>query len=155
MASRLSRVELFAATRRDARSGMSGRELQRTHQVGWRTIQAALESAWPAPRAPYPPRPSKLDPFKPVIDDILIADLDAPRKQRHKVTRIFDRLCSEHQMADISYPVVRAYVAKRRPEIRAEHGRSDLAALFPRPTSPAGRPKWISEKSAFACAENW
>ncbi|WAC91130.1 hypothetical protein [Mycobacterium sp. Aquia_213] len=37
-----SRVEQFAAIRRDARAGMSGRELQRHHGVGWRTVQAAL-----------------------------------------------------------------------------------------------------------------
>jgi hypothetical protein len=45
----------------------------------------ALESAWPEPRKKLPPRASKLDPFKPVIDAILLADLDAPRKQRHTV----------------------------------------------------------------------
>ena len=31
-----SRIELYAAIRRDARSGMSGRELQCIHAVGWR-----------------------------------------------------------------------------------------------------------------------
>lgn len=36
----------------------------------------------PAPRAPYPPRPSRLDPFTRVFDATLIADLDAPRKQQ-------------------------------------------------------------------------
>jgi hypothetical protein len=40
---------------------------------------------------------SKLDPFKVVIDEILIADLDAPRKQRHTVTRIFDRPYDMHR----------------------------------------------------------
>ncbi len=110
---------------------MSGKELQRRHGVGWRTVQAALASAWPAQRAPYPPRASKLDPFKPAIDQILVADLDAPRKQRHTITRIFDRLCAEHGMADVSYPVVRAYVARRRPEIRTEHGRADTSAFIP------------------------
>ncbi|WP_164478719.1 hypothetical protein [Mycolicibacterium stellerae] len=108
-----SRVELYAAIRRDAREGMSGRELQRSHGLGWRTVQAALGSAWPAQRAPYPTRASKLDPFKPIIDLILVADLDAPRKQRHTITRIFDRLCREHDMTDVSYPVVRAYVQER------------------------------------------
>jgi hypothetical protein len=78
-----SRVEMYAAIRRDARVGMSGRELQRHHGVGWRTAQAALASAWPGQRAPYPPRASKLDPFKLLTDQILVADLDAPRKQRH------------------------------------------------------------------------
>jgi hypothetical protein len=58
---------------------------------------------------------SKLDPFKLVIDGILRADLDAPRKQRHTVRRIFDRLITEHAMVDVSYQVVRAYVAVRGP----------------------------------------
>lgn len=131
-----SRVEQFAAIRRDARAGISGRELQRRHGVGWRTVQAALASAWPAQRAPYPPRVSKLDPFKPVIDQILVADLDAPRKQRHTITRIFDRLCAEHGMTEVSYPVVRAYVARRRPEIRVEHGRADTSAFIPQTHLP-------------------
>ena len=136
MPHRQSRVELFAAIRRDARAGMSERELQRVHHVGWRTVKAALDSAWPAPRAPYPTRGSKLDPFKPVIDGILVADLDAPRKQRHTATRIFARLIDEQGMTDISYPVVRAYVARRKPEIRIEQGRGDPGGFVPQTHLP-------------------
>lgn len=131
-----SRVELFAAIRRDARAGMSQRELERTYRVGWRTVQTALGSAWPAPRAAYPVRASKLDRFKPVIDDILVADLDAPRKQRHTVTRIFARLVDEHQMVDVSYPLVRAYVALRKPQIRAERGRAEPGVFVPQTHLP-------------------
>jgi transposase len=79
----ISKVDLCAAIRRDSRAGLSVRGLARKYQVSRRTVRSALSSAWPAPRKPLPPRPSKLDPFKPVIDDILRADLDAPRKQRH------------------------------------------------------------------------
>jgi hypothetical protein len=57
-----------------------------------------------------------------VIDEILKADLDAPRKQRHTVTRIWQRLIDEHQMAGVSYPGVRAYVAGRKPQIRVLGG---------------------------------
>ncbi|WP_435864652.1 IS21 family transposase [Streptomyces phaeochromogenes] len=91
--------------------------------MGWRTVQRALSSAWPQSREPYAPRRSKLDPFKPVIDQMLLADLDAPREQRHTVVRIYRRLINEHAMDDVSYQVVRAYVAKRKPEIRVEAGR--------------------------------
>jgi len=83
-------------------------------------VRSALTSAWPPPRKPMPPRPSKLDAFKPIIDDILRADLDAPRKQRHTVRRIHHRLLDEHGMADVSYQVVRTYVVDRKPKIRAE-----------------------------------
>jgi transposase len=82
-----SRVELFAAIRRDARAGMSGRAIERKHGVGCRTVAQALGSAWPQRRNDYASRPSKLDPFKAPVDEILRADLEAPRKQRHTVTR--------------------------------------------------------------------
>ncbi|WP_433225555.1 IS21 family transposase [Microtetraspora malaysiensis] len=118
-----SKVELYAAIRRDARAGMSGRAIEKKYRVGRRTIVKAMASAWPEPRKQLPPRASKLDPFKPAIDEILRADLDAPRKQRHTVTRIWHRLIDEHGMTDVSYPVVRAYAAERKPQIRAEAGR--------------------------------
>jgi transposase len=86
-----SKVELYAAIRRDARAGMSGRAIEKKYRVGRRTIVSALSSAWPEPRKQLPPRASKLDPFKPAVDEILKADLDAPRKQRHTVTRIYYR----------------------------------------------------------------
>jgi hypothetical protein len=83
---RESKVELYAAIRRDSRAGLSIREIARKHRVGNHTIAAALKSAWPAPRKPYPKRSPKLDPFKPAIDVMLRSDLDAPKKQRHTVT---------------------------------------------------------------------
>ncbi|MFF4490533.1 hypothetical protein ACFY0F_29330 [Streptomyces sp. NPDC001544] len=103
----MSKVELYAAIRRDHRAGMTMRELERKYNVAWRTVRKALDLAWPEPRKP---RPSALDPYKAVIDGILRADLDAPRKQRHTVTRIFHRLVEEHG-ADVSYAMVRRYVA--------------------------------------------
>lgn len=38
----VSKVELYAAIRRDARAGMSGRALERKYRVGRRTIIKAL-----------------------------------------------------------------------------------------------------------------
>jgi hypothetical protein len=108
----------------------------RKYQVSRRTVRSALTSAWPAPRKPMPPRPSKLDAFKPVIDDILRADLDAPRKQRHTVKRIYDRLIAEQDMHDVSYAVVRAYAADRKPKIRVEAGRGPVNVFFPQTHRP-------------------
>jgi transposase len=98
-----SKVALYAAIRRDAHEGMSGRAIERKHGVSRRTVLKALASVWPEPRKKLPPRPSKLDSYKPVIDAILLADLDAPRKQRHTVKRIFDRLIDEQGMTGVSY----------------------------------------------------
>ncbi|WP_261720544.1 IS21 family transposase [Streptomyces sp. FZ201] len=132
----MSKVELYAAIRRDHRAGMTMRELERKYNVAWRTVRKALNSAWPEPRKPLPPRPSALDPYKAVIDGILRADLDAPRKQRHTVTRIFHRLVEEHG-ADVSYPMVRRYVADRKPQIAVEAGKAPIEAFVPQ-THPPG-----------------
>jgi transposase len=132
----MSKVDLYAAIRRDSRAGMSARAIAQNYKVSRRTVRAALTSAWPEPRKPMPPRASKLDPFKPVIDEILRADLDAPRKQRHTVKRIYDRLMDEHGMRDVSYPVVRAYVADRKPQIRVEAGRGPVNVFIPQTHQP-------------------
>lgn len=131
-----SKVELYAAIRRDSRAGMSARAMEKKYRVGRRTIVKALDSAWPEPRKPLPRRPSGLDPFKPVIDEILRADLDAPRKQRHTATRIWHRLMDEHQMAGVSYWVVRHYVAQRKPQIWALAGRGPAEVFIPQTHRP-------------------
>jgi Transposase and inactivated derivatives len=119
-----SKVELFAAIRRDSRmEGLSVRALARRHGVHRRTVREALSSAWPRPRKKLPPRRSRLDPFKPAIDAMLRSDLDAPRKQQHTGKRIFDRLVAEHEMEGVSYSTVTDYVSWRRGEIRREAGR--------------------------------
>ncbi|MFI7065141.1 hypothetical protein ACIBL3_29395 [Kribbella sp. NPDC050124] len=136
MPPRQSKVELYAVLRRDSRAGLSNRALERKYSVGWRTVRQALSSAWPPPRQPYAPRRSRLDPFKAVIDEILLADLDAPRKQRHTATRIYHRLIDEHALVDVSYQVVRGYVAKRRPEIRIEAGHGPAQVFVPQSHLP-------------------
>jgi transposase len=131
-----SKVELYAAIRRDSRAGMSGRALEHKYGVGRRTVAKALASAWPEPRKPLPPRATRLDAYLPVIDQMLRVDLDAPRKQRHTVKRIFDRLVAEHGAVGVSYGMVRGYVARRRPEIRIEAGRGPPDAFIPQSHLP-------------------
>lgn len=67
--------------------------------------------------SPEPPvilsKPSKLDPFKPVIDEWLEEDKKHWRKQHHTAQRVFDRLVAE-QGYDGSYNLVQRYMKKRR-----------------------------------------
>jgi len=133
----LSKVELYAAIRHDARvEGLSSRALSAKYGVGRRTVALALESVWPAPRKQLPPRISRLDPFKATIDGILREDLDVPRKQRHTVKRVFDRLIDEHDARGVTYSMVRAYIFQRRPEIRVEEGRVPPQAFVPQTHRP-------------------
>jgi len=133
----MSRVELYAAIRRDSREdGLSSRDLAGKYRVGRRTVALALSSAWPEPRKKLPPRKSRLDRHKEAIDRMLRADLDAPRKQRHTTKRIFDRLTAGHDGDGISYPMVRAYVAGRKPEIWVEAGRGPPQVSIPQVHRP-------------------
>jgi transposase len=132
----MSKVELYAAIRRDHRDGMTMREISRKYNVSWRTIRKAVASVWPEPRKKLPPRATALDPYKATVDGILRADLDAPRKQRHTVTRIFHRLVEEHG-AEVSYQQVRRYVADRKPQILVESGKAPIEAFVPQTHQPA------------------
>lgn len=133
---------------------MSVRAIAGKYQVSRRTVRAALASAWPQPRKAMPPRASKLDDFKPIIDEIPRADLDAPRKQRHTVTRIYDRLIAEHHMQDVSYTVVRRYVADRKPKIRVEAGCSPVNVFLPQSHRRAKKRRSTSARLRSTCAAN-
>ncbi|MFE5541968.1 IS21 family transposase [Streptomyces sp. NPDC056519] len=130
-----SRVDLYAAIRRDAKAGSSLRALMRKYGVGYETVQKALISAVPEPRKKMEPRETRLDRYKALIDGILTADLTAPRKQRHTVKRIYDRLLDEHG-ADVSYQMVRGYVAARRQEIRLQAGKGVADVFVPQTHRP-------------------
>ena len=67
--------------------------------------------------SPVPPvvqtQPSKLDPFKPVIQEWLDADKKHWRKQHHTAQRIYERLVEEQGYTG-SYSVVQRYLKKCR-----------------------------------------
>jgi transposase len=116
-----SRVELFEQIRRDRRlEQLSIRELAERHGVHRRTVRQALASAMPPPRKAYPPRARPaIEPWVAVIDGWLIADRDAPRKQRHTARRVWQRLVAEHH-ATLAEVTVSRYVARRRVELGRE-----------------------------------
>ncbi|GAA1836508.1 IS21 family transposase [Agromyces salentinus] len=119
-----SRVDVFARIRRDARiEGLGIRALARRHGVGRQTVRQALASPEPPPKKTRVRTAPRLDRFKPLIDAMLREDLDAPRKQKHTATRVFDRLIAEHGATELSYSTVRNYVRTRRPQIDAASGR--------------------------------
>jgi transposase len=129
-----SRVELFEAIRRDARvEGLSIRELAERHQVHRRTVRQALDAALPPLRKTYPARRCPaIDPWRVVIDEWLVADKDAPRKQRHTARRVWQRLVAEHG-ATCSEITVSRYVTRRRVEL----GVVDIEVCIPQ-THPPG-----------------
>jgi transposase len=131
-----TRVDQFAVIRFDYHAGMSKRAIARKHGVHRRTVNQALDSQWPSERKTPVRSAPKLDAFKPVIDQWLRADLDAPPKQRHTARRVFQRLCDERGMVGVSESTVRAWVAKRKPQIWAERHQLPAEVFVPQAYEP-------------------
>ena len=108
-------VELYARVRRAVMvDGMSLREASRVFNLHRDTVRKMLAySAPPGYRRQNEPRRPRIGPFTGVIDAILEADSQVPRKQRHTAKRIFDRLRDEHGF-DGQYTIVKDYVRERR-----------------------------------------
>jgi transposase len=127
-------VEQFEQIRRDReREDLSLRALAERHGVHRRSVRAALQSPLPpAKRVPVARPAPKLGAYRELIDAWLIADLDAPRKQRHTSKRIWRRLVDEHG-ADVAETTVRDHVRKRRRELG--HAAGDV--FVPQVNAPA------------------
>ena len=107
-------VEDFAKIRRASRDGMSIRAIARQFGHSRRSIRKALAQAEPKPYTRAEPyRAPKLGPFTAVIDAILAADVEAPRKQQHTAAQVFRRLQAEHGYPG-GYDQVRRYVQRHR-----------------------------------------
>lgn len=76
--------------------GLSQREAAGRFGIDRRTVKKMLSyAAPPGYRRLQPVRRPKLEGSTGIIDAILVADRDVPRKQRHTAQRIFERLRDE------------------------------------------------------------
>jgi len=100
--------------------GKSLREIAKLTQKDFRTVRKyAYQDNW------NPPVKIKLDPetfpvvgeYIPIIDEWLEQDEKEPRKQRHTVKRIYERLRDEHNYKG-SYGSVKRYVAIKKVEMK-------------------------------------
>src|SRR5512144_2709937 len=95
--------------------GQSKRSACREFDIHWDTLQKILHHPEPPGYHRTAPRPRpKLDPFLPVIHQILDDDKEAPKKQRHTAKRIFERLRDEYGYRGGSTVVKDAVRAWRR-----------------------------------------
>lgn len=108
-------VELYGKIRKACIvEGMSRREAACRFGIDRRTVSKMLEhSVPPGYRREKPARRPKLGPFLGIIKQILKDDKDRPKKQRHTVKRIFERLRDEYGY-DGGLTVVKDYVREQR-----------------------------------------
>ena len=91
-------MEFWAEVRRRVLTNeLSKRAACRKYDLSWHTLKKILaHEEPPGYRRKQPRRKPKLEPFLPIIHEILEQDGHAPRKQRHTAWRIFQRLRDEH-----------------------------------------------------------
>jgi transposase len=107
---------LWAEIRRRVSAGeLSIRQAAAHYHLNFRTVQKIVQQSQPpAGQTRHHPRPKPvLDPFLPIIEQILQQDQNAPPKQRHTARRIFDRLKNEYGYSG-SQSIVRDAVAQLR-----------------------------------------
>ena len=92
-----SDMEQWIEIRRRVLNGeLSKRAACAEYGIHWDTLKKILTHSEPPGYRLKKPRRSKLEPFLPVIHEILESDRHVYRKQRHTGQRIFDRLREEH-----------------------------------------------------------
>ncbi len=108
-------MEQWTEVRRRVLTGeLSKRAACREYQLSWYTLAKMLaHDEPPGYQQKQPRKKPKLEPFLPIIHEILEADKRAPKKQRHTATRIFQRLKDEHDY-DGGYTSVRRAVQEWR-----------------------------------------
>ena len=91
-------MEKWAEIRRRVLSDeISKRAACAEYEIHWDTLQKILMHVEPPGYRRTKPRRSKLEPFLPIIHEILLSDRKVHRKQRHTAKRIFERLRDEHE----------------------------------------------------------
>ena len=108
-------VDLYAKVRRAVMvEGTSERAAARQFGIDRKTVSKMLKHAVPPGyQRKEPPVSPKLGPFVGIIHQILQADREVLKKQRHTAQRMCERLRDEHGYPG-GYTVVREFVAKER-----------------------------------------
>lgn len=113
--------------------GISIREIMRRTGYHYETVKKYLDMEdFNQPLHPPKDSTSLLDPLKPVIDQWLLDDLKAPRKQRHTAKRVFERLQYEYpQILEVKLRTVQYYVSQKKKEFFQSQQKAYLPLYHP------------------------
>jgi hypothetical protein len=111
-------------------------------------VREAITNAVPPPRKAMPRERPKLGPAAAFIDEVLQADREAPRKQRHTAHRIWVRLRQEMSAVGLAESTVREYVRKRKREL----GLTGERRSSRRAIGGGRRPRWTGMKGGRSWA---
>jgi len=100
-------------------------DIARETGLSWHTVQKYIDMDdfnTPAPvPVTVPNACPKLEPYKPLIDQWLQEDRNAPRKQRHTAKRVYERLKQETEDFNCSYRLVADYVKGKKKQMHLDN----------------------------------
>ena len=112
--------------------GLNMAEVAEKVGCDWRTVKKYVDQEDFSPPKPIPDsevtHKSKLDPFKAQIDQWLMEDKKAPRKQRHTAKRVYRRL-KEQADFSCSYRLVADYVSLKKKELNLKKNENYLPLI--------------------------
>ncbi len=101
--------------------------------LNWKTVAKYVDMTDFNVPAPIPAGQKeicpKLNPYKPIIDQWLMDDKKAPRKQRHTAKRVYRRLLKEVDGFDCSYRLTAEYVKAKKQELNLDKKDAGKAPL--------------------------
>jgi transposase len=111
----VTKVELFEQVRKDYfLSNISIRTIAKRYKIHRRTVRQAIDNPNP-PSRQFPEYQQTIltNELKAIIDQWLLSDQKAPKKQRHTALRIFNRLITEFSFKG-KLPTIKRHVGERR-----------------------------------------
>jgi transposase len=132
MRRRRASVELFEEIRREYEFGVGTIQgVARKFGVHRRMVREALAGAVPIEKSPVERRRPQLEPVVDFIEEILVSDQKAPKKQRHTAHRIYVRLGKERPECQVAESTVRRYVRERKQALGMLAGERFVPQSYP------------------------
>ena len=115
------------------KKGMNLAQIASQLNCDWRTVRKYVDMEDFSPKSPVPrrPSPSKLDPYKARINEILREEmLFTHNKRQNSVKKLYERLQEEFPAFDCSYRLVALYVRETKARILAQYSQKELERLY-------------------------